>query len=420
MRLYKEHYTDKDGKQRKTQKWYVDFSDHHNRRHRIPGFTEKRSTQALADNIEALVSCKMAGQQPGVELQKWLEVVPTTLLKKLVSWDILDGQRAEGGKLLSVHLEDWKKSLLANGCDVRHAKLKYKRVQRVFAKCGFKTWAGVSASRLQHEISILKKEVHRKVKGEVIAVETEPATVKTKNYYLQACQQFCRWAVMDGRIVTNPLLHLKPSKAESEKRAAIEPVELSRLLRATEASPECFRIPGHERALLYRFAAQSGLRANEIRCLTAASFDLDNQLVTLAGKYTKNGQDTTLPLRKDTVAMLKELFVNKLPQTNAFRLPSKYNMADMLRADLAAAQIEIDPERGQVCFHSLRHSFGTMLAASGVHPKTAQTLMRHSDINLTMSRYSHVLRGQEATAVESLPDLNCEAHKSKKATGTND
>ena len=92
-------------------------------------------------------------------------------------------------------------------------------------------------------------------------------------------------------------------------------------------------------------------------------------------------------------------------------------MADMLRADLAAARIEIDPDRGQVCFHSLRHSFGTMLAASGVHPKTAQTLMRHSDINLTMSRYTHTLRGQEATAVESLPDLNSEANK---ATGSDD
>jgi len=159
MRLYKEHYTDKDGKRRKTQKWYIDFSDHHSRRHRIPGFTEKRSTQSQADNIEALVSCKIAGQQPGVELQKWLEVVPTTLLKKLVSWDILDGQRAEGGKLLSVHLEDWKKSLLANGCDVQYANLQYKRVKRAFAKCGFKTWTDVSASRLQHEISILKKEV---------------------------------------------------------------------------------------------------------------------------------------------------------------------------------------------------------------------------------------------------------------------
>lgn len=75
--------------------------------------------------------------------------------------------------------------------------------------------------------------------------------------------------------------------------------------------------------------------------------------------------------------------------------------------------------RGAVGFHSLRHSFGTMLAAAGVHPKTAQQLMRHSDINLTMSRYTHVLRGQERKAINSLPDLdNLSDNQSQKSTGT--
>ena len=120
MRLYKEHYTDKDGKRRKTQKWYIDFSDHHGRRHRVPGFTEKRSTQALAGNIEALVSCKIAGQQPGVELQKWLEVAPTTLLKNLCRWGLLDHQRVESGKLLRQHFSDWRQSLVAGGSTVSH------------------------------------------------------------------------------------------------------------------------------------------------------------------------------------------------------------------------------------------------------------------------------------------------------------
>jgi hypothetical protein len=32
--------------------------------------------------------------------------------------------------------------------------------------------------------------------------------------------------------------------------------------------------------------------------------------------------------------------------------------------------------------------------------------MRHSDINLTMSRYTHVLRGQLSEAVAGLPDFN--------------
>ncbi len=69
-------------------------------------------------------------------------------------------------------------------------------------------------------------------------------------------------------------------------------------------------------------------------------------------------------------------------------------------------------------FHSLRHTTGTLLAAAGVHPKTAQTLMRHSDINLTMSRYTHTLTGQESRAVESLPDLSTPSRQSQRAVAT--
>jgi integrase len=73
-------------------------------------------------------------------------------------------------------------------------------------------------------------------------------------------------------------------------------------------------------------------------------------------------------------------------------------------------------------FHSLRHTTGSLLAASGVHPKVAQSLMRHSDINLTMSKYTHTLTGQEAKAVESLPDLSLLSVQGQRAmaTGTSD
>ena len=46
--------------------------------------------------------------------------------------------------------------------------------------------------------------------------------------------------------------------------------------------------------------------------------------------------------------------------------------------------------------------------------------MRHSDINLTMSRYTHTLRGQNAKAIDALPDLSLSSLESQqaKATGT--
>jgi hypothetical protein len=52
--------------------------------------------------------------------------------------------------------------------------------------------------------------------------------------------------------------------------------------------------------------------------------------------------------------------------------------------------------------------------------QTAHDLMRHSDINLTMSRYTHTLRGQLAAAIDSLPDFSKPDAEAAKKTGTDD
>ncbi|MEJ2649161.1 MAG: hypothetical protein P8016_12240 [Sedimentisphaerales bacterium] len=45
--------------------------------------------------------------------------------------------------------------------------------------------------------------------------------------------------------------------------------------------------------------------------------------------------------------------------------------------------------------------------------------MRHSDINLTMSRYTHTFRGLQAKAIEALPRFNIKQQEQIK-TGTDD
>jgi hypothetical protein len=73
-------------------------------------------------------------------------------------------------------------------------------------------------------------------------------------------------------------------------------------------------------------------------------------------------------------------------------------------------------------FHSLRHTTGSLLAATGTHPKIAQSIMRHGDINLTMSLYTHTLRGQESEAISKLPDFSTPSREKQKnlKTGTED
>lgn len=44
--------------------------------------------------------------------------------------------------------------------------------------------------------------------------------------------------------------------------------------------------------------------------------------------------------------------------------------------------------------------------------------MRHSDINLTMSLYTHTLIGQQSQAIQNLPDLTLPTRNKQRATGT--
>ena len=53
-------------------------------------------------------------------------------------------------------------------------------------------------------------------------------------------------------------------------------------------------------------------------------------------------------------------------------------------------------------FHSCRHLFITSLERAGVSPKMAQTLVRHSDIRLTLGVYTHVELQDQTAAIESL------------------
>ena len=54
-------------------------------------------------------------------------------------------------------------------------------------------------------------------------------------------------------------------------------------------------------------------------------------------------------------------------------------------------------------FHATRHTFISNLSRCGVRPKLAQTLARHSDINLTMQVYSHVELEDQNAAIAALP-----------------
>jgi integrase len=121
--------------------------------------------------------------------------------------------------------------------------------------------------------------------------------------------------------------------------------------------------------------------------------------------YSKHRRTDVLPLHKGLVNLLRPYLAGRSPLVPLWPDSWTEAGAEMGRRDLAAG-LPYRDDRGRVLdFHGLRHTFLTHLADSGVHPKVAQVLARHSTITLTMDRYTHLELMDAAGGLKSLPPL---------------
>ena len=59
----------------------------------------------------------------------------------------------------------------------------------------------------------------------------------------------------------------------------------------------------------------------------------------------------------------------------------------------------------KICLHDLRHTHATMLVLGGVDFKTISNRLGHTDIKITMNRYSHVLKEMDVKASQNISDM---------------
>ena len=331
MRVFKATYRDREGKKRESSKWYVEMSDHLQRRRRLPGLTWKKATTELGRKLGELVECRLCGERPGAELRKWLETLSASMTKKLCRWGILDGKHAAASKPLEEHAEDYRTALQGKGDSPEHVATTSSMVLRVLEECRFRSWSDISASRLEAFLADMRKQ---------------GASVRTSNAYLVAFKGFCKWSVRDGRVSESPVEHLQSLNGKADirrKRRALTADECRKLIQ--KADPD--------RAMLYRLALETGLRANELRNLTVSSFDFDGlpPTVTVSAESSKHRREDVLPLRQDMAGALRQYVAYKLPAAMALNVPRR--TAEALRDDLEAAGIPYaDTGDGVVDFHS--------------------------------------------------------------------
>ena len=59
----------------------------------------------------------------------------------------------------------------------------------------------------------------------------------------------------------------------------------------------------------------------------------------------------------------------------------------------------------KISLHDLRHSNATALIRAGVNPKVVQQRLGHSDVNITLNTYTHVLPEMDIEAAEKLDSI---------------
>jgi integrase len=318
---------------------------------------------------------------------------------KLIGWDLLDQRASLASRPLTEHIDAWHQNMLDTGKTEAHANLYKARAAKLIDGCGFVRFADVESER---------------VEGWLAKQRRGGMSVRTSNFYLGSVVALCRWMIRNKRtsvgVAEIPLADVDPMDAELDRKLVRRPLtidELGRLIRAAEQGADWQGIGGKERALVYRLVAETGLRRNEIRSLTKASFNIapevDEPSVTVAATNSKRRKFDVLPIRSDLAASLRLHLQTKLPTAQAFKL-NRFT-AKMMRFDMQAAGIDHDTADGVLDFHSLRQTMITNLARGGVHPKVAQTLARHSNINLTMNTYTKLGHNESRKGLDVLPRI---------------
>ena len=334
------------------------------------------------------------------------------------------------GQTAGEHLADFRASLLARGVTARQAGEVSAKVARLLSAASIERIGHIVPSKIQAAIGELR---------------AGGLSLQSCNHYLRAAKQFSRWLHRDGRTREDAVAFLKAQNVATDRRhdrRALTDDELAALLQAAEAGPTIQGMTGPDRAMLYRLAAGTGFRRNEIRTLTPEAFALeaDPPTITIEAGYSKHRKVDVQPIRRDLADMFRDWLQGKPQGAPVFNMPEKpveAMKADLRRARAAwikAATLAQDRRSrarssfalyrdgsGLVAdFHALRHTYISRLVGSGASVKVCQELARHSTPLLTLGRYAHVQLVDRVKALEAVPCPTVEQpqRQTAKATGT--
>lgn len=232
-------------------------------------------------------------------------------------------------------------------------------------------------------------------------------------------------AKAEGVVSENPCDRVTPPKVDTRAKKAIPPDKARAFIESLDPTDP------HQCAWL--IAATTGLRRGEICALSWGDVDWERHLLNVRHsldnlgnlKATKTKAGTrVLPLPQITLRALeaaREAQRAQFDKTNGFRKPGEGLLVqdestpvivgrcgERMRPNSMSRCWADEREAfglGDYTLHELRHTYLTLLAEEGVHPKVMQELAGHSSSQITMDIYTHVNMDAKREAVAAVSRL---------------
>ena len=229
-------------------------------------------------------------------------------------------------------------------------------------------------------------------------------------------------AKKEGILVKNPCDAANPPKMDTKEKRALNPDRAHVFIAMLDEKDD--------RECAYLLAITMGLRRGEICGLSWGDIDFERGIVDVSHSFdglghlketkTKAGM-RLLPLPENVAEALREhkrAQKERYDRTNQWRKPhegyieqtdespviSDNTGSRVLPSSLSRWWTEDRVKYGLEgwCLHELRHTYLTMLALSGVHPKVMQELAGHYSSQITMDIYTHVNMDAKRDAVAAV------------------
>ncbi len=287
------------------------------------------------------------------------------------------------------------------------------------------TFRGYEQTTRMHIVPILGRLQLDKLNGKDVqkclnkAAESglSPTSVKNINATLKsALSTGKKWQYIDR----NAAKDATPPKQVKFRGRALAADEGDRLFAA---------VKGHRYEAIFYLALMMGLRRGETAGLSWRDIDLSKgrldiqrSLQRIAGKglvlsgvkTEDSAANVSIPrlcidalLRRQIIQEKERLAAGaKWKQDGDFVFTSRYGsriVLEELTRELDKALIRA--ELPHVRFHDLRHSTASLLLSKGIPMKVVQEIMRHSNFQITMDTYSHLLPSALNGAMETMNDV---------------